>query len=125
MPRPIDYERLARRGERVTKPATDDDFRAAVLAAWQALSRGDFGAFVRRNEPWENALVEEASKFLLDSGLGRPVGEVSDEWENIVDAASKAASAAPDGMVQAFAPRGQPGSMRVPLSSLNRVAKRS
>lgn len=122
MTRPIDYRRLAERGKQCHTVASDDDFRAALIAAWEALSHGNFGAFVRRGEPWEHALVEEAAKFLIADGKGRPRG-ADDQWERIVDQASRSPSAAPDGMVQAFAPRGRPGGMRVPLSSLPRARR--
>jgi hypothetical protein len=122
MTRPIDYRRLAELGKQCTGVASDEDFRAALLAAWEALSLGNLGAFVRKNEPWESALVEEAAKFLIADGKGRPPGAV-ERWERIVDHASRSRSAAPDGMVQAFAPKGHAGSMRVPLSSIPRARR--
>ena len=118
--------RLVERGKHTTNgAATVDDWRAAVLAAWEALCRGTDGAFVRRNEPWELALVEEAAEYLLSVGLGRPLGGADDaEWERVVDAASRAPSCAADGMVQAIAPLGHDGALRLPISALQR-AKRS
>lgn len=116
-------QRLVERGKQVRRPATDNEFRAAVLAAWEALSHGTFGAYVRRNEPWDHALVEEASTFLLEEGLGRPVGVVPDTWREIIRAAAAQPSAAPDGMVQAYAPAGHAGTMRIPLRTVPRTPR--
>lgn len=120
----FDPFRLAEAAKELDDAATEDEWRAAVLAAWESLCLGRFGAHVRRNEPWENAIVEEAGKFLADSRLGRPTGPVLDSWERIVDVASRGASCAPDGMVQCYAPAGHSGGLRLPISSLHR-AKRS
>lgn len=98
-------------------PATDDDFRAALVCAWSWLCRGEQGFHVDpTRETWEQALIRVAALFLEGERLGRPRG-AEERWEKIVQAAASSPSCARDGMVQG--PRG----LRIPLSSAPRSAR--
>jgi hypothetical protein len=109
---------LEQRAEKAQKPATLGEWRAALLCAVRYLARGDFGHHVHRQETWEQALVRVAADVLAEHGLGRAAGDVDAEWIRSTWYIADRGSGTGDRMVQAFAPRGHAGSLRIAPSSL-------
>ena len=82
-----------------TRCAELADWKAALAAAHVSICLGRFGAHVLANESFAHALAREAAKFMNAEGLGRPRGEVPEDWLGAVEHFNKLASCAPDGMV--------------------------
>jgi hypothetical protein len=109
---------LVRRSELAHRPADLREWREAAARALIVLAMGINGAHVHRDETWEQAIVRVAADLLAEHGCGRPRGEIPVDWIRAVWAIAGVGSKASDRMVQAFAPRGHAGSLRVSPHSL-------
>jgi len=98
--------------------ASLDDWRAALIAAWELLCQGEGGEHVDiRRETWEQALSRVAAGCLATEQKGRRTGEPEPEWVEVLEYVSRMSSGAPDGLVQG------PNGMRLPLSSVPRARR--
>jgi hypothetical protein len=99
------------------RPATLDEWCAAVAEAWGRLCNGH-GCNVELGERWHQAIVRVASVLLAEHALGRPRGPVSDEWARAVEAVEARSPCSRDGLVAG------PGGLRISLATIREQSRR-